>query len=106
MFTAWFVAQLLLAYVLPAKSVPPLDVLNKPIFDMFCVLVTNESALANVAVRLSVFDVLDVAAVKDALTSASPSKVVSPVAGAPPVPRAAWVKYLLPAMLPKLETMY
>ena len=47
--TFWFVAQLEEAYVFPANNVPvaAVEVLNKPMFEIFRVAVTNEFALAN-----------------------------------------------------------
>lgn len=52
-FTDWFVAQELEAKVFPAKRVPPpaVDVLNKPMFEMFDVLVTKLFAEAKAAVN-------------------------------------------------------
>ena len=54
--TDWFVAQELEANVLPAKIVPPptVDVLNKPIFEIEAVAVTNEFAEAKPAVNCAV----------------------------------------------------
>ena len=51
--TFWFVAQVLVAYVLPAKMVPVVAalVLNSPMFLSDIVVDTNELLLAKVAVN-------------------------------------------------------
>ena len=56
--TLWFVATELEANVLPAKIVPApvVDVLKRPMFEMFAVAVTNESAELNAAVNCAVRD--------------------------------------------------
>ena len=56
--TLWLVAQALEVKVLPAKSVPPVDVLNKPMFDRFELCVKNEAEEANAAVNWTVFDAM------------------------------------------------
>lgn len=96
------------AKVLPAKMVPPLDVLNKPTLLMLRVAVTKLFALANVAVNCNALLLLDVAAVTDARTFSanSPSSVVAVAPGAVPVPNAMWLMYLLPAIEPSDITKY
>jgi hypothetical protein len=53
--------------VLPANKVPVDDELNNPTLEMFAAAVTNEFDESNVAVKRTVFDVDDDAAVTDAL---------------------------------------
>lgn len=89
------------AYVLPANNEPDAvvgpETLNKPMFEMFAEAVTNEFADENVAVKRTVFEFDDVAAVTAERTTdpepfvdTSPAKAVSVAPGAPPVPRARW----------------
>lgn len=98
-FTFWLVAQALDVYVFPANNEPDAvvgpDTLNNPTLEMFADAVMNEFALEKVAVKRTVFDDDDVAAVTAERTTdaepfvdTSPESDVSAAAGAPPVPKA------------------
>ena len=93
------VAQALDVNVLPAKRLPEAvvgpETLKSPMFEMLAAAVKNEFALENVAVKRTVFDVDDVAAVTAERTTepepfveTSPVNAVSVAPGAPPVPSA------------------
>lgn len=86
-------------YVFPANKVPEAvvgpETLNIPTFEMFAAAVMNELAELNVAVKRTVFDEDDVAAVTAERTTepepfvdTSPLRVVAEAAGAVPVPKA------------------
>lgn len=109
--TFWFVATALEVKAAPCSSVPEAvvgpEVCHRPTFEMLADAVMKLLAELKVAVLRRVFEVLEVAAVKAALTTepeplveTSPDWVVSEAAGAPPVPRAAWLILLPDRLVP------
>lgn len=78
---------------------------------MLAAAVKNEAALENVAVKRTVFEADEVAAViaerttePEPLVTTSPAREVSAAEGAPPVPNAMWETWADPDKAPRVLT--